>query len=236
MKIITIGDIHGRNVWKQALEKEADLYIFLGDYLDADISMPTPQLPQVIPNFKEMVEAKIKNPDKIILLLGNHDIHYRWYPKHICARFMRPQADYLHNYFVEHRSLFQSAFQIQNYLWTHAGLSQSFLQALWAKFPERFEDNSKPLADIIEDMMKVETERDFLAIPGKSRGGYYAHGGIFWADFSETFNDMAENLHQYVGHSRMPGGIMTFGDEHKSITYCDCLNVKVEFHEMNIGV
>lgn len=229
MKIITIGDVHGRDYWKQALEKEADLYIFLGDYLDADISMPTPQLKNVIPNFKEIIDAKIKQPDKIILLLGNHDLHYRWHPKHICSRFMRPQADYLHQYFKEHKLLFQSAFQIKNHLWTHAGLSQSFIQALRAKFPHRFDDNSKPIATIIEEMMKVEVERDFLAIPGKSRGGYFAHGGIFWADFKETFDDMAEGLHQYVGHSRMPSGIMTFGNQFQSITYCDCFNVTVRF-------
>ncbi len=67
MKIITIGDIHGRAYWKQALEKEADVYVFLGDYLDPEKTMPMADLPNVIPNLKKIVEAKIKQPNKIVL-------------------------------------------------------------------------------------------------------------------------------------------------------------------------
>ena len=36
MKTIIIGDIHGRSVWKQIVEKEKDAHqiVFLGDYFD----------------------------------------------------------------------------------------------------------------------------------------------------------------------------------------------------------
>ena len=36
MKYILIGDIHGRTQWKKIVEKEkdADKFIFLGDYFD----------------------------------------------------------------------------------------------------------------------------------------------------------------------------------------------------------
>jgi predicted phosphodiesterase len=33
MKIIAIGDLHGKNIWKKAVKKKADFYIFMGDYL-----------------------------------------------------------------------------------------------------------------------------------------------------------------------------------------------------------
>ena len=36
MKILALGDIHGVDYWKQAIEKEKpDLTIFIGDYNDS---------------------------------------------------------------------------------------------------------------------------------------------------------------------------------------------------------
>jgi predicted phosphodiesterase len=56
MKTIIIGDVHGRDQWKQivAQEKDADTVIFLGDYFDSfDISAV-----EQMHNFKEIVEFK----------------------------------------------------------------------------------------------------------------------------------------------------------------------------------
>jgi predicted phosphodiesterase len=37
MKIVAIGDIHGRDYWKQIIEQEqdADVFVFVGDYFDS---------------------------------------------------------------------------------------------------------------------------------------------------------------------------------------------------------
>ncbi len=35
MKIITIGDIHGRDFWKKILEEPMDQLVFIGDYFDS---------------------------------------------------------------------------------------------------------------------------------------------------------------------------------------------------------
>lgn len=74
MKIIVIGDIHGRDVWKSIIEQEpqADHIIFIGDYLDSfDVGVN-----KQIKNFKEILYYKKNNFDKVTLLLGNHDYHY----------------------------------------------------------------------------------------------------------------------------------------------------------------
>ena len=41
-KIIVIGDIHGRTIWKQivAANPDADLFVFIGDYFDSFASPP----------------------------------------------------------------------------------------------------------------------------------------------------------------------------------------------------
>lgn len=77
--ILVLGDIHGRTIWKDIIAKEnPDLTIFLGDYVTthADIS-PLEQ----ITNMEEIFEYKEANPDKVILLRGNHDcesLGYDW--------------------------------------------------------------------------------------------------------------------------------------------------------------
>ena len=78
MKILICGDIHGRTFWKDAVEKhekECDKIIFLGDYLD-----PYPweyiTRKNAIKNFDEIINYKLNNKDKVVLLLGNHDLPY----------------------------------------------------------------------------------------------------------------------------------------------------------------
>jgi predicted phosphodiesterase len=78
MKIICIGDIHGRDCWVKILEQnpDADLFVFEGDYFD---SFTIPALEQ-INNFKLILKFRDENPNKVIMLFGNHDFHYTKIP------------------------------------------------------------------------------------------------------------------------------------------------------------
>ena len=42
MEVILIGDIHGRTIWKQIVERhpDADHYVFFGDYFDPYEDIP----------------------------------------------------------------------------------------------------------------------------------------------------------------------------------------------------
>ena len=73
MKTLILGDIHGRTIWKEIIEKEnPDKVIFLGDYVDThQFISPRDQ----IENLEEILTYKEKNPDKVILLRGNHKIN-----------------------------------------------------------------------------------------------------------------------------------------------------------------
>ena len=75
--ILVCGDIHGRRFWKKPCEniEDYDKVIFLGDYLDPyDFEGIT--VIDAIKNFEEIIEFKKNNVDKVILLLGNHDMPY----------------------------------------------------------------------------------------------------------------------------------------------------------------
>jgi predicted phosphodiesterase len=75
-KILIVPDVHGRKFWHKAEEliNEVDKIIFLGDYLDPyfweGITFETAMI-----EFKNILSFKQKNPEKVILLTGNHDIH-----------------------------------------------------------------------------------------------------------------------------------------------------------------
>lgn len=75
MKIVVVGDIHGRTIWQDIVktEKEFDLLIFIGDYFDSREDIEPEEQKS---NFKKILTFKKRNRDKVILLLGNHDYHY----------------------------------------------------------------------------------------------------------------------------------------------------------------
>jgi hypothetical protein len=72
-----IGDIHGRNAWRQLVRTDM-INIFLGDYLDPydrdDLQADSTEYD----NLQDIIRFKQQNPDTTVLLLGNHDLHYLW--------------------------------------------------------------------------------------------------------------------------------------------------------------
>ena len=76
-KVLIIPDVHGRPFWRKAKEKinSVDKVVFLGDYLDP-YGYEGITRENAIEEFKEIIQFKVDNPDKVILLLGNHDCAY----------------------------------------------------------------------------------------------------------------------------------------------------------------
>ena len=131
-KNIYIGDIHGRDVWKEIVEehKDADNIVFIGDYFD---SFNIPGVVQ-LKNAQEIIEFKKKrelNPSKkVYLLIGNHDIHYMRgiKGKGATSGFQSNMMHQFEEFFDENKEYFQMCVQIGNILCTHAGISEDFLK------------------------------------------------------------------------------------------------------------
>lgn len=76
-KILVLGDTHGRPFWKEIIEKEnPDKIIFLGDYVSTHEGISAEQQ---FSNLEEILTYKENNPDKVILLRGNHDTQHLGY-------------------------------------------------------------------------------------------------------------------------------------------------------------
>jgi hypothetical protein len=223
MKTITISDIHGRSNWKNIADisilttidsiiPEYDKYIFLGDYVDSFYETDA----VILFNLKEIIRFKQKYPDNVVLLLGNHDLQYMFsYNIHGCSGYRPSMYKELHKLFNDNKDLFQPIYQINNYIFSHAGITTVWLNILKTHKPLK-----SSISEYITDLFNEYYLRLFDV--GRSRGGYNKVGGIFWADFSETTAYVLPNYHQIVGHTPMETSPYTHKlDDNSSITYID---------------
>jgi len=124
-KIVILGDIHGRNIWKSIIEKEnPDKVIFMGDYFDSFIITSIEQLN----NFRDIINFKRNSEREVILLYGNHDHHYM----RVGETYSGYQAPMQFDFENELReaikgNLIQIAYTYDDLLFTHAGVSTVWL-------------------------------------------------------------------------------------------------------------
>jgi hypothetical protein len=226
MHIIAIGDVHGRDTWKQIKDHEVDQIIFIGDYVDPHRPIPDRE---VLRNLEEIIAFKQNDPDRITLLLGNHDAQYLHYPRYPCSGQRVELQETVGKLFQENQALFQIAWQRDRYLFTHAGISQGWYDRHLATLND-WETTS--LAGALNTIHTSEY-RDILFEVGRARGGWHRYGGPIWADKSETQLDHLAGFHQVVGHSRVKD-FEFYGDEASSITYIDVGDTRVRFYETEL--
>lgn len=133
-KLIIIGDIHGRIIWKKILEKEKNYtkVIFLGDYFDARDPNITPIIER--DNFEEIL--KIENS---IILLGNHDNHYFPNTYDRCSGF-NIETKRLISTLLDKKK-FKICYKYNNFIFTHAGVSFNFLNSVFKEYDlEKIDD------------------------------------------------------------------------------------------------
>jgi len=220
MKVLIIADIHGRTNWQfygniEEMLKDSnketmyDKYIFLGDYVDSWTETDA----VILNNLEKLISLKKAYPDKIILLLGNHDLQYMFsYKLHGSSGYRPNSYQELHKLFNDNKDLFLPIYQIDNYLFTHAGITTTWIRQL----KEKDED---PLSTVMRLWNKYD---DSLFRVGWARNGSYRSGGPFWADMSESKEGMLPNYHQIVGHHPTKNAPLKHVlDENSSITYVD---------------
>jgi hypothetical protein len=126
-KLVAIGDIHGRDIWKQIVAKEhdADEFVFVGDYFDSF----TVKGPDQINNFLDIIEFRNTSIyHKVTLLIGNHDYHY--YPgidETGTSGYQTVLAPSIKHVVSDNKQYLQAAYQVDDFVFSHAGLSSIWL-------------------------------------------------------------------------------------------------------------
>ncbi len=223
--MIVIGDIHGRDTWKEIVglhPKESVL--FIGDYCDSYDILPE----TILQNLRDIVEfarsSKETGDREVTLLLGNHDVHYWWRedPGYRCSGFHPTYAYSYQQCFLANPELFDLCHydKASGKIFTHAGITSdtyAYLDLASKKVEE--------IPTVIKEALASKKDRDFLLRCGRRRGGPSETGGIVWADEREWLVDYPVPLHQVVGHTPQDQ-IKTYqfiDNPETSITFVDVL-------------
>jgi len=234
MKTVSIGDLHGSNVWKRIIpvKDRYDKIVFVGDYLDSmdyvenDIVIRKAYTnDEIRENLLDIIEFKKANPDLVELLDGNHDTSYMYFPRYFCQGFRADAQPALNIIFNDNKHLFKVAYQHKNYLWTHAGVTNKWLAEFKPMAEEKhLWDDSLPLADILNMANETSLQEKLFQKSGRRMlyGDTDLVGGIIWADRSETREDYLDGYHQIVGHTSIAQNT-TIIHNNASIAYIDSL-------------
>lgn len=123
-RIVVLGDIHGKTVWKDIIAKERpDQVIFLGDYVSTheDVSDE-----DQVANLKEILKYKDEHPETI-LLRGNHDMQHLDYDWAECSGYFPGVAMEMSHLKDEFLAKTQWIHVMGNTVFSHAGVSQEWL-------------------------------------------------------------------------------------------------------------
>ncbi len=195
MKIIALGDTHGRNAWKDVLllNKDFDKLIFIGDYFDSFNISSFEQLS----NFRDIIAYKKANMGKVDLLFGNHDYHYLRCSDEDYSGYQRFAATDIS---IElHKALEEDLLKMcvihDNYMFTHAGVTKTWLSNTGY-------DNTEPIDTYINDLFKYKPTA-FRFTPGRTKcffGGDVTQPPT-WVRQEALLTDMVDGYIQVVGHT-----------------------------------
>ena len=244
MKTICIGDIHGRSIWKQIVEKEdADKVIFIGDYFD---SFDIPGIDQ-IHNFKEIIEYKetaFTSKHKkvnVILLIGNHDHHY--FPEvgyTSTSGYQFNIAPSINQVINENRKHLQMAYQMDNFLFTHAGVSKVFMNSVFGNNGWKVENIATDLNEMFK--YKPKTFEFGMAITTNKfmdPTGDDEEQSPIWIRPKSLMranrNTLRKEVTQIVGHTQMDKVDVQGTSTGKRYWFIDTLGTSGEYLVINDG-
>lgn len=229
MKTVVIGDIHGRREWKDIVAENGTdgvRYVFLGDYLDShdDISIE-----QQCENFFEIAEFKRSNPDNVVLLIGNHDLHY-YNAGWNCSQFSTLTYSKVHELMkemVDGHEIELAVIDIEaKIIIIHAGLSRVWLKDHYGV--ETVDENTLQSFRIADFIFQAKS---FFVDPY----GYDDYQSPAWIRPQSLVSCAVDGFTQIVGHTGTNSGKITeYMDEASGnlFVFCDCMpNQYVEIGE-----
>lgn len=201
--VLIIPDVHGRSFWKEAVEQyweKCSKIVFLGDYTDP---YPSEDITRrsALEQLLQIIDLKQSDPQRVVLLLGNHDLHYMYREFVRGSRYSASHAHRLKEVFLSHSSLFQLAHEEELYgtrfLFTHAGVLPLWYQA-------HREDIESLCAESLNRLNTPYHRQHMLSEVSYLRGGMENYGSFLWGDMCEWDDDSCiDGIYQVFGHTQL---------------------------------
>ena len=244
MKVLIIPDIHGRKFWRQAIANnidKVDKIIFLGDYLDpySEEIMMAPELMEcndfydsqnLLKMLEDIISLKKNEPNKYILLTGNHTDSYIWSKFHAATRTDYKNWEKYHKFFSQNLEYFNLVWIENDVIFSHAGISEGWSNEFlyyYMKYDEGAELEKNYLVLETARVLKDTSLKDFnihyinsISSISHYRGGDMFYGSCEWADLREHIdikNSTSDNLvpkgedeiYQVFGHTQLRAPLIT---------------------------
>lgn len=213
---LIIPDVHGRDFWrepvKKVLEDTSAHIVFLGDYTDGypqEWDIEFDYLQHTVDNFKQILDLKKQYPDRITLLIGNHDCGYAIGDDICSSRMDRLHRRELEKLFQENKESFQLAYECdiasKHIIFSHAGILKGWADMIWgdeAKDPEFNIVERLNNAWLTDDYAILDTLGDYDSWRG---WGGYQYGSPVWSDIRSWAEVTLEETYGFniVGHTQL---------------------------------
>jgi hypothetical protein len=241
MKTVVLGDTHGRSVWKLIVEIEKpDRVIFIGDYFD---SYDIPGIDQ-IHNFKEIIEYKEKGVCETILLIGNHDYHYFPEIGNVgTSGYQHTLAPSISQVIDENRYHLKMAYQMDEFLFTHAGVSSDFMNSV---FGDEFGWKVENIAMDLNEMFKYKPRTFDFGMACNLKSSYYLdpsgdniEQSPIWIRprslMNANYNTLRKQVIQVVGHTQVKEIDVKGMSTGNRYWFIDCLDTSGQYMIINDG-
>ena len=222
MTSVVIGDLHGYNSWEKIVQHnpDADQFIFLGDYFDSkELSVN-----DINNNFDKIIKFKELNPNKVHLLLGNHDYHYLHFTDSTYSGYNK-QQDLIKDKLL---SLIENNILYPVYnekgtsiVYSHAGITKTWLKNVCINKDDIYE-----LSIEINNLIKISPALfDFVWEDfSTSLYGDNVYQSPIWVRPNSLVEDSVDDAIQIVGHTSPVGkSICNITAGTSSVWLCDCL-------------
>ena len=243
MKVLVIADIHGRKFWRKVIEKNCDnvdKIIFLGDYLDPypNELEENPELMEcrssddyikLLEMLEDIVSLKKKEPNKYILLTGNHTDTYIWSKFRSASRTDYVNWEKYHKFFSQNLKYFNLVWIENNVIFSHAGISEGWANEFLYRYMLYNEGAELERDSLVYEAAKVlmDTPLDkfnihyiyALRCVSSYRWGDAPYGSCEWADIrehvdmensKETIIPKGEDgIYQVFGHTQLKAPLIT---------------------------
>lgn len=215
-KIVVLGDIHGRDIWKDIITKEdPEQVIFLGDYLSSHDNIPSETQ---VDNFKEIIDYKLNHPNTI-LLRGNHDLQHLGYPWAQCSGYFPVVGRLMKEWKQVYLDNTQWLYIIGDTVFSHAGISRVWLREEMYIDPDNLTDEILLSINELEPSAKFGfIDRDSWDIYGES-----PHQSLTWIRPNALEGVMIPGYNQVVGHTTTNKVISAKGKTGNDLWLCDAL-------------